>query len=136
MEHMNLKKGLVFALGLLTGAAWLFGAVLPAIYLDAAFYSENGPTLDLGLLILLFSFLFGAAGALLAMLAGRGLPEAPYTHLLGSAVFVLFTAAYIDGPVAFLQMLFEQKFWAFMFGAGITFLVARRMQIFRSRSRP
>lgn len=126
MESMKLKRGLVFAIGLLTGAAWLFGAVLPAIYLDAALYSENGPALNLGLLILAFSFLFGAAGAWLTMLAGRHLPEAPYTHLLGSAVFVLFTAAYIDGPIAFLQVLFEQKFWAFMFGAAAIFLLARR----------
>ncbi|KQZ44213.1 hypothetical protein [Duganella sp. Root1480D1] len=128
MENTKLKMGLVFAIGALSGAAWLFGTLLPAFFLDAALYTDDGPMLDLGLLILVISFLFGAAGALLTIWAG-GLPEAPYIHLLAGAVFVLFTAAFVDGPFALIQVLLEQKFWAFMFGAVVIFLVSRRKQI-------
>lgn len=131
MKNEKLKMGLVFVIGFLSGAAWLFGSVLPAFYLDAALYTNNGPMLDLGLTILIFSALFGAAGALLTMLAGRRIPAAPYIHLLASVVFVLFTGVYIDGLAALIQILFEPKFWAFMFGAVLVFFVARRQRTFQ-----
>jgi len=131
MKNEKLKMGLVFVIGFLSGAAWLFGSVLPAFYLDAALYTNDGPMLNLGLTVLLFSALFGAAGALLTVLAGRRLPVAPYIHLLASVAFVLFTGGYIDGLAALIQVLFEPKFWTFMFGAALVFLVARRQRAFQ-----
>lgn len=121
----------VFAIGALSGAAWLFGAVLPAMYLDLAFYTDKGPMLDLGLLILFFSCLFGAAGALLTVRAGRRLPKAPHIHLLASAVCVILTAIFTDGPFALLEVLFAAKFWAFMFGTVLVFFVAYRRRVFQ-----
>ncbi|WP_431478776.1 hypothetical protein [Massilia eburnea] len=132
MKNMKLKMGLIFVIGALSGAVWLFGSVLPALYLDAALYTDDGPVLDLGLLILLFSFLFGVAGALLTVWAGRRLSAAPYLHLLASAVFVLLTAAFIDGPIALVLVLFEKKLWAFLFGSAVVFFIARRKRIFET----
>lgn len=131
MKNTKLKTGLILVIGALSGAVWLFGSVLPALYLDAALYTDDGPVLDLGMLILLFSFLFGVVGALLTVWAGQRLPQAPYLHLLASAVFVLFTAAFINGPIALVQVLFELKLWAFMFGSAAIFFIARRKRIFQ-----
>lgn len=113
----------VFFIGVLSGAAWLYGSAFPAFYLDFALYTDNGPMLDLGLLILLFSFLFGVAGALLTVRAGRNQPKAPAIHLLASAAFVMSAAVFTDGPFALLEVLFASKFWAFMFGAALVFFI-------------
>ncbi|HEY0589427.1 MAG TPA: hypothetical protein VGD52_25085 [Pseudoduganella sp.] len=123
--------GLVLVAGALSGAAWLFGSVLPAMYVDLAFYADHGPMLDLGLLILLSSLLFGAAGALLTVRAGRRLPKAPHIHLLASTVCVILTAVFTDGPFALLEVLFAAKFWAFMFGTALVFFVAHRRRVFQ-----
>lgn len=131
MENTKLKMGLVAVIGILSGAAWLFGSGLASFYLDVALDSDGGTVLSSGLTILLCSVLFGATGALLTMWAGRRLPEAPYIHLLANMVFVLFTAAFIDGPVALVLVLFEQKLWAFIFGGALVFLVAHRKRIFQ-----
>lgn len=115
---------LVFFIGVVSGAAWLYGSAFPAFYLDFALYTDNGPMLDLGLLILLFSFLFGVAGALLTVRAGRrSLPKAPAVHLLASAAFVVSAAVFTDGPFALLEVLFASKFWVFMFGTALVFFI-------------
>ncbi|KQV54030.1 MULTISPECIES: hypothetical protein [unclassified Duganella] len=136
MENTKLKVGLIVVIGVLSGLAWLFGSGLMSVYLDIALSTGNGSMLKLGLSILLCSFLFGVAGALLTMWAGERLPEAPYIHLLANVVCVLFTAAFIDGPVALVLILFEQKLWAFLSGGAIVFFIARRKRVFQPAIAP
>jgi hypothetical protein len=131
MENTHLKLGLVLAIGVLAGAAWLFWSALPVYYLDQVLFANGRSTLDFELMVLLSSLIFGATGALLSAWAGRRLPEAPYLHLLASIVSVLLIAAVFGGPVTLFQEYFKMKLWAFMLGAALILFVAHRRRGFQ-----